>query len=120
MGWLELLQWNSLLESETFLDIGTFHHCAMCNLPPAEMVSSGLFAFSFYEGHGSTSASSAKAKTLDVLKIEEGQGGVNFSIKGTDEVVLLIEDPQSGLKFKMALGAQENSVTYLSLLSKGK
>ena len=57
---------------------------------------------------------------MDVLKIEEGQGGVNFSIKGTDEVVLLIEDPQSGLKFKMALGAQENSVTYLSLLSKGK
>ena len=89
----------------------------MCNLPP-EMVSLVyLLSLSFYEGHSGTSA---KAKTLDVLKIEEGQGGVNFSIKGTDEVVLLIEDPQSGLKFKMALGAQENSVTYLSLLSKGK
>ena len=79
---------------------------------------SGLFAFSlFYEGHSGTSKAT---KTLDVLKLEEGQRGVNFSLKGTDEVVLLIEDPQSGLQFKIALGAQENSVTYLSLLSKGK
>ena len=79
---------------------------------------SGLFAFSlFYEGHSGTSKAT---KTLDVLKLEEGQRGVNFSLKGTDEVVLLIEDPQSELQFKIALGAQENSVTYLSLLSKGK
>ena len=76
-----------------------------------------LLSLFFYEGHSGTSKAT---KTLDVLKLEEGQRGVNFSLKGTDEVVLLIEDPQSGLQFKIALGAQENSVTYLSLLSKGK
>ena len=80
-----------------------------------------FFLSLFYEGHrGSTSASS---KMLDgyALRIEQGQTGVNFSIKGTDEVILLIEDEAaSNLKFKIALGAQENSVSYLSLVSKGK
>ena len=90
----------------------------LCMLLQKPWQLSGLFAFSlFYEGHSGTSKAT---KTLDVLKLEEGQRGVNFSLKGTDEVVLLIEDPQSGLQFKIALGAQENSVTYLSLLSKGK
>ena len=54
-----------------------------------------------------------------IIKLKAEQTQVNFSVQGKDEVVLLIEDeanPQ--LVFKLAIGASENTVTWLSQSSR--
>ena len=44
------------------------------------------------------------------------QTGINFTIKSGNEAILLIEDEASRIKFKVGIGASENSVTWLSLI----
>ena len=54
------------------------------------------------------------------IKIDPIQTGVNFSINGKTEVVIfLVDDSNMDIKYKLVIGAQENSVTYLSEITKG-
>ena len=54
------------------------------------------------------------------IKIDPIQTGVNFSINGKTEVVIfLVDDSNMDIKYKLVIGAQDNSVTYLSEITKG-
>ena len=69
---------------------------------------------------GSDTSISIQDDGLQVIRVEPGQTGVNFSLKTIDEVVLLLEDGEAAdLQYKVALGAQENMVTWLSQISGG-
>ena len=49
------------------------------------------------------------------------ENGVNFMIRANIEVILLIEDDLNDhIKFKLAIGAQDNGVSWLSQITKGK
>ena len=48
------------------------------------------------------------------------QTGINFTIKSRDEAILLIEDEVEAVKFKVGIGASQNSVTWLSRIKSRK
>ena len=55
------------------------------------------------------------------IKIDSLQTEVNFSIKGESEVVLhIVDDMNTNVKYKLVIGGQENTVTYLSEITKGE
>ena len=55
------------------------------------------------------------------IKIDSLQTEVNFSIKGESEVVLhIVDDMNTNVKYKLVVGGQENTVTYLSEITKGE
>ena len=55
------------------------------------------------------------------IKIDALQTEVNFSIKGESEVVLhIVDDMNTNVKYKLVIGGQENTVTYLSEITKGE
>ena len=57
------------------------------------------------------------------IKIDPIQTGVNFSINGngkTEVVIFLVDDSNMDVKYKLVIGAQDDSVTYLSEITKGK
>ena len=63
----------------------------------------------------SSAASSASMMDGHQLQLDpQQQTGINFTIKSADEAILLIEDEASGRKFKVGIGASQNSVTWLS------
>ena len=54
-----------------------------------------------------------------LVEVDSDQTGVNFTIKGQNEAILLIEDQANEkIKFRIAIGASQNTVTWLGQINK--
>ena len=76
------------------------------------------------DAFAASAAASSAASMMDghhQLHLDpQQQTGINFTIKSADEAILLIEDESSGSKFKVGIGASQNSVTWLSRIKGAK